>query len=172
MGKKVFILKKAFSLLLVLTLLLSLGISAFAVTANFTVGEPVTYQSVYTKSAGETINNVTVSSGSIPSGLTYQLDDARQNVYLTGTPTTAGSYSFILTISVTDSTGSDINRNVEMKGVVGNTVISGDNSSTTTAATSTPTASANSATTSTGFTITKQPGAENRTAGGYAIFIA
>lgn len=158
--------KKALSFIIVLTLLLTISISAFAVAVNMTVNQDIGSRGLYTVSSGETMTSITWT-GSIPDGLYIERTDT--GIFLKGTPTTIGNYAFTLFIKV--NTGSEeVTRMVDVSGNI--TETAAITPTPTVEATSTPTASPTATTTPSTFAITKHPGAENRTAGGYAIFIA
>ena len=143
--------KKVFCILFSVVLLLSLGATAFAVSRDMTVGESIGSIGLYTVSEGEEIISLGFSGGKLPDGLMIETDGAYTTVSMRGTPTTEGPYSFTLNIQVLSAEGEAVTRMVDVSGTINGPEV-----------TVTPAP----------FVITKHPGAENRTEGGYAIFIA
>lgn len=162
--------KKIFSVLFVCILLVSICASAFAVTVDLETGTNVA-KVLYTVSAGETIISLTHAGGQIPNGLTVSASDDRTSLSLSGVPTTPGVYSFTVTVGLLNASGETVYHDILVNGNITSSslVITGG----TPVPEITPTPAATIAPiTSQAFEITKHPGAENRVAGTYAIFIA
>lgn len=73
-----------------------------------------TSYSDYVKSVGAT--NITITSGSLPPGLSGAWESSTSGFRVTGTPTTAGSYSFTLTASNSSGINTTYNASITISG--------------------------------------------------------
>ena len=154
--------KKFFSVVFILVILLSISASAFAVSLDLTVGQsvPTEREVIYSLNKDEKFASWGWS-GAVPDGLFIEIGES--TLSLKGTPTTAGHYSFVLELGIKDADENVTTRQVEVKGEI---------SEASAVVTASPEITSTPSVSDAAMTITKHPGAENRLEGGYAIFIA